>query len=74
MTTKQMKNKKTKTVVHKPMVSEANPKTIYYFLLRIILFSFAIIAIVVLTDKGGILIPTTATITLVVNGTLTMNL
>lgn len=53
MTTKQMKNKKTKTVVHKPMVSEANPKTIYYFLLRIILFSFAIIAIVVLTDKRG---------------------
>ncbi len=48
-----MKNKKTKTVVHKPMVSEANPKTIYYFLLRIILFSFAIIAIVVLTDKRG---------------------
>lgn len=53
MTTKQMKNKKTKTVVHKPMVSEANPKTIYYFLLRIILFSFAIVAIVVFTDRMG---------------------
>lgn len=53
MTTKQMKNKKTKTVVHKPMVSEANPKTIYYLLLRIMLFSFAIIAIVVVTDKRG---------------------
>lgn len=53
MTTKQMKNKKTKTEVHKPMVSEANPKTIYYLLLRIMLFSFAIIAIVLLTDKRG---------------------
>lgn len=53
MTTKQMKNKKTKTEVHKPMVSEANPKTIYYLLLRILLFSFAIIAIVVVTDKRG---------------------